>query len=35
LYPLKLALPVGAALILLQGMVKFIKDIIIATGRQM
>ncbi len=35
LYPIKLALPVGAALIFLQGLVKFIKDIIIATGRQM
>jgi len=34
LYPIKLALPVGAALILLQGIVKFIKDIIIATRGQ-
>jgi len=35
LYPIKLALPVGAAFILLQGIVKFIKDIIIATRGQM
>jgi len=35
LYPIKLALPVGAALIFLQGLVKFIKDIIIATRGEM
>jgi len=35
LYPIKLALPIGAALILLQGLVKFIKDIIIATRGEM
>jgi len=34
LYPIKLALPIGAALILLQGVVKFIKDIIIAIRGQ-
>jgi len=34
LYPIKLALPIGAALIFLQGLVKFIKDIFIATRGQ-
>ena len=33
LYPIKIALPIGAAFILLQGLVKFIKDIITVTTR--
>jgi TRAP-type mannitol/chloroaromatic compound transport system permease small subunit len=30
IYPLKLALPVGAFLLLLQGLAKFIRDLVIA-----
>jgi TRAP-type mannitol/chloroaromatic compound transport system permease small subunit len=34
LYPVKLTIPIGAVLLLLQGMVKLIRDILILTGRE-
>jgi TRAP-type mannitol/chloroaromatic compound transport system permease small subunit len=33
-WPVKLAIPIGAGLLLLQGLAKLIKDIVLVTGRK-